>query len=150
MKPLSAVLILSASTLHCGAEGIDFLEKAIQERQATLQFMQNNRQGADDAIKALIGEIPAAPENPDTTLPEQQGTETVAVADSGMLFDSDNSRLAYINNVRVTDMRLHMRCRDRLYIQFPQKTIDKGKSSAKATARPGSKENTITKANRNS
>lgn len=146
MKPLSAVLILSASTLHCGAEGIDFLEKAIQERQATLQFMQNNRQGADDAIKALIGEIPAAPENPDTTLPEQQGTETVAVADSGMLFDSDNSRLAYINNVRVTDMRLHMRCRDRLYIQFPQKTIDKGKSSARASARPDSEENTTTAA----
>lgn len=137
MKPLPAVLFLLASTLHCGAEGIDFLQQAIAERQNTLDFINNNRKEANTVITSLLGEIPAQLPNADTSMPEPQGTDTVAVADGGMLFDADNSRLGYINNVRVADLRMQLRCKDRLYIQFPKKTLDAGKTSAKSATTTG-------------
>lgn len=143
---LPVTAIITGCTLATAQES--WLEAAIQEREATLQFFAANREGSDRAINRLIDEIPAPTEAADTTMPEGEPGETVAVADSGMLFDVLNARMVYINNVRVNDPRLRMRCSDRLYIQLPKETLDEGKEEAKDALNPGAeqvKEQTDTK-----
>ena len=143
---LPVTAIIAGCTLAQAQES--WLEEAIQERESTLQFFAANREGTDRAINRLIDEIPAPAEAADTAMPEGEPGETVAVADSGMLFDVLNARMVYINNVRVNDPRLRMRCSDRLYIQLPKETLDEGKEEAKDALNPGSeqvKEQTNTK-----
>ncbi len=135
---LPVTAIIAGCTLTEAQES--WLEAAIQERESTLQFFAANREGSDRVINRLIEEIPSPPEATDTTLPEGEQGETVAVADSGMLFDVLNARMVYVHNVRVNDPRLRMRCSDRLYIQLPKETLDEGKEEAKEAVKPGTEE----------
>ncbi len=121
MKPLRAVLCLLAA-VSASAATPQRLQQAMEERMQTLEELQLNRRATDEAIISLIGALPAPSKTPDTSMPERDGTDTVAVADGGLLFDANNARLVYLNNVRVADSRLELRCADRLYIQFPQRS----------------------------
>jgi len=47
-----------------------------------------------------------------------------------MLFDTNNSRITYLDNVRVNDARLRMRCSRRLCIQLPRQTASEQKKKA--------------------
>ena len=137
MKPLPAVLFLLSAVLTCGAEGVNDINQLVAEREATLNRLAGDRTAANETITDLLGEVPPLAADADTSLPEQNGNDTVAVADGGMIFDAGNSRVAYINNVRLADPRLELRSSERLYIQFPQKTLKQGKSSAKDSATTG-------------
>ena len=137
MKPLPAVLFLLSAVLTYGAEGVSDINQLVAEREATLARLNQERAEANETITDLLGEIPPPAADADTSLPEQNGSDTVAVADGGMIFDAGNSRVAYINNVRLADPRLELRSSERLYIQFPQKTLKQGKSSAKDSATTG-------------
>ena len=138
MKALPVVLmILSATAYTATADGSATLNRSIEARRHTLQTLREQREGADAAVKRFLGEIPALAAEPDTSMPAQEGSDTVAVADGGMLFDANNSLLMYINNVRVADPRLQLRCRERLLIQLPSKTLEEGKESAKTAATKG-------------
>lgn len=132
MKPLRAVLCLLAAVSASAATPPE-LQQAMEERMQTLNELQLNRQAADEAIISLIGSLPTPTETPDTSMPERNGTETVAVADGGMLFDANKSRLVYLNNVRVADSRLELRCVDRLYIQFPQRSKNEAARAAQTS-----------------
>ncbi len=133
MKPLRAVLYLLAAVSASAATPPE-LQRAMEERMQTLQELQLNRQATDEAIISLIGSLPTPTETPDTTMPERDGTDTVAVADGGMLFDANKSRLVYLNNVRVADPRMELRCEERLYIQFPQKSKNETEGVPQTTA----------------
>ncbi|MBQ8479003.1 MAG: hypothetical protein IJ503_01300 [Akkermansia sp.] len=137
MKPLPAVLLLLTAALSYAAEkGID-ITQLVAEREATLTSLSEKRTAVNKTVSDLLGEIPPMLKGADTSLPERSGSDTVAVADGGMVFDAANSRIAYINNVRLADPRLELRSSERLYIQFPQKTLKQGKSSAKGSATTG-------------
>lgn len=114
-----------------------WLQEALNEREPTLQAFAETRRHVDSAIINLVDEIPAPIEGADTTMPEGEPGETVAVADGGMLFDVAKARMVYINNVRVSDPRLRLRCADRLYIQLPAGTLKEGEESAKDAVKPG-------------
>lgn len=135
MKRSLSVLALLPGVIQAQSQEA-WLEIALQEREATLNTFAENRQRVDETLLRLIDEIPAQTENADETLPEGEPGETVAVADGGMLFDVVNARMVYINNVRVNDPRLQMRCADRLYIQLPKGTLDEGKQEAKDALKP--------------
>lgn len=137
MKPLPAVLFLLSAVLSYAAEGSSDITQLVAEREATLTRLNADRTAANKSVSDLLGEIPPPAEDADTSLPERSGSDTVAVADGGMIFDAANSRVAYINNVRLADPRLELRSSERLYIQFPQKTLKQGKSSAKDSATTG-------------
>lgn len=133
MKPLRAVLCLLAAVSASAATPPE-LQQAMAERMQTIEELQLNRTATDEAIISLLGSLPPPAEEPDTSMPERNGTDTVAVADSGMLFDANNARLVYLNNVRVADSRLELRCADRLYIQFPQRAKSETVRAAQTSA----------------
>lgn len=137
MKPLPAVLLLMSAALTAGANSPAEVQQAIAENEATLSAVQAAYQAADKSVTELVGQLPPPPSEPDNSMPARSGTDTVAVADGGLLFDANNYRLVYIHNVRVADPRLELRSADRLYIQFPRKTVEKGKSSAQNTVTTG-------------
>lgn len=137
MKPLPAVLFLLSAVLSYGAEGASDINQLIAEREGTLSRLAEDRAAAHKTATDLLGELPPPTTDADTSLPERSGSDTVAVADGGMIFDAGNSRVAYINNVRLADPRLELRSSESLFIQFPQKTLKQGKSSAKDSATTG-------------
>lgn len=137
MKPLPAVLFLLSAVLSYAAEGGSDITQLVSERETTLTRLNADRTAANKSISDLLGALPSPTEDADTSLPERSGSDTVAVADGGMIFDAANSRVAYINNVRLADPRLELRSSERLYIQFPRKTLKQGKSSAKDSATTG-------------
>ena len=109
MKPLPAVLFLLSAVLSYGAEGASDINQLIAEREGTLSRLAENRAAAHKTATDLLGELPPPATDADTSLPERSGSDTVAVADGGMIFDAGNSRVAYINNVRLADPRLELR-----------------------------------------
>lgn len=138
MKALPVVLmILSAAAYTAVAESSVTLDKSIEARLQTRQNLRQQREEADAAIVRFLGELPAPVATPDTSMPTREGTDTVAVSDGGMLFDANNSMLMYINNVRVADPRIELRCRERLLLRLPGKTLEAGKASAKSAAAEG-------------
>lgn len=137
MKPLPAVLFLLSAVLSYGAERASDINQLIAEREGTLSRLAENRAAAHKTATDLLGELPPPATDADTSLPERSGSDTVAVADGGMIFDAGNSRVAYIHNVRLADPRLELRSSESLFIQFPQKTLKQGKSSAKDSATTG-------------
>lgn len=108
------------------AEGFEeaLLDEAIRERQETMQRLEGERQDIDAALRSL-GQEPdeLPPSSPDASLPDHAPGETAAVADGGMLFDTENSCITYLNNVRVNGDRLQMRCSRRLSIHLPQQSL---------------------------
>lgn len=136
MKLTPTVTALLTCTVWAEAQP-QWLQEAISEREPTLNFFAENRKRVDAAIVNLIDELPAPSETPDTSMPIGEPGETVAVADGGMLFDVANARMVYVNNVRVSDPRIQLRCSDRLYIQLPEQTLDDGEKSAKDAVKTG-------------
>ena len=62
-------------------------------------------------------------------IPETE--DTVAVADQGLLFDTANSRIIYLGNVRLRDARAHINASEQLHIYLQDLTEDKkGKEDA--------------------
>ena len=134
MKPLPGVLFLLTAALATGAESKIDLIQSMTERMEVIRELKGEIEAADQAVIDLVGTLPPPAENPDISMPERSGTDSVAVADGGLLFDANNFRLVYINNVRVADRRLEMRCSNKLYIQFTRDSLSKGKSSAQKAA----------------
>lgn len=66
------------------------------------------------------GSLPEAPFDPQSPMPEPPPGQSAAAADGGLLFDNNQSRLAYIGNVRLNDPHLQLRAAHRLYIVLPQ------------------------------
>lgn len=139
MKLSLSVTAILACCSYAGAQE-NWLEAAVQEREATLRFFAENRRGSDAVLQRLIDELPTPPTEADTSMPEGEPGETVAVSDGGMLFDVLHARMVYIHNVRVNDPRVRLRCTDRLYIQLPEETLAKGKEEAKEAVTPGTVE----------
>jgi len=141
MKPLPGVLILLTAALATGAESKIDLMQNMTARMEVVRELKGEIDAADQAVIDLVGTLPPPAENPDISMPERSETDSVAVADGGLLFDANNFRLVYINNVRVADRRLEMRCSDKLYIQFTRESISKGKNSAQGAiiSQPGSR-----------
>lgn len=130
-------LSLSALSLLCTCIATansheTWLSDALTEREATLQLFETVRKNADEAILTLTDSIPEPGQVlTNTDMPESPTGDTVAVSDGGMLFDVEKGHLVYINNVRVVDERLRMRCSDRLYIHLPDSTLNEGEEEAK-------------------
>lgn len=112
------------------AVAADWLPAAMQEREESLSQLETARQQAEAELQALGFSTPA-PAGADDSLPENQGSGAVAVADGGVLFDARNSRLAYLDNVRVNHPLLQLKCRQRLYIQFPGQALKEGQEHAR-------------------
>lgn len=91
-----------------------------------------------DGVVASFGKESVAPVSGerDEGLPPAREGYAVAVADGGLLFDSAHSRVTYLENVRVNDMRANMRCRHRLYIQLPPSGVKKSEQAVINTADP--------------
>ena len=132
---LTGIALLCACTVYANKQP-EWLTAATQERAATLQDFEANRQKADETLRSLTDEPAPATTPTDAPLPENQEGETVVEADGGMLFDVANAALVYMGNVRVSDKRLKMRCAERLYIRLPQSTLDEGKKEASETVAP--------------
>lgn len=113
------------------AVAADWLPAAMQEREESLLQLETARQQAEAELQSL-GLAPSPNMDvADDSLPENHGNGAVAVADGGILFDARNSRLAYLDNVRVNHPLLQLKCRQRLYIQFPGNTLEDRQSQAK-------------------
>lgn len=137
MKPAQlALYLLCCSTCATLSAKEEWLQGAIEERQATLRFFEENRTRVDAAILTLTDTLPAPLPTPTEEMPTSENGETVAEADGGMLFDTGNARMVYLQNVRVADARLRMRCADCLYIQLPKSTLKQGKEKVEDAIAP--------------
>lgn len=131
---LSAAILAPLLPLLVEGGELFSLDASIRERQATLRQMEAGRQEVDATLRALGREPREASSEPsDDALPPLNAGETVAVADGGMLFDTNNARITYLDNVRVNDARLRMRCSHRLCIQLPRQTSSNQKKKAVGT-----------------
>lgn len=131
MRHLPAILFLSAPLLLADTL-TPWQAKAIQERNASIHSIRTICKEVDEILLHLgINDTPDdyAVENRD--MPTGNPGETVAEADGGMLFDAANSRVTYINNVRVNDTRAKLRCIRRLYVQLPKSTLSERQETAK-------------------
>jgi len=97
--------------------------------------MEQGRREVNEAV-ASLGKESVAPVSAerDESLPPTRKGYAVAVADGGLLFDSDHSRVTYLENVRVNEERANMRCRHRLYIQLPPSGVKKSRQEVMNTA----------------
>ncbi len=104
----------------------------------------NSEQQADEAmevatrVNAALQEL-GADASPVTTpadapMPEALEGQSVIVSDGGLFFDSANSQLVYLSNVRLNDARVLLRAANRLYIQLPQQGGDDNKEEAASGA----------------
>ncbi len=102
--------------------------------------MEQGRREVDEAVDSLGKEnvAPVSGERDESLPPAREGY-AVAVADGGLLFDSDHSRVTYLENVRVNEARANMRCRHRLYIQLPPSGVKKSRQEVMDTADPPAK-----------
>lgn len=111
------------------AMAADWLPSAMQERERSMSELETARQQAERDFHSLGAPAPATPPS-DDSMPDAPDGGTVAVADGGILFDANNSRLAYLGNVRVHHPFVQLKCKQRLYIQFPNRTLKKGQEHA--------------------
>ena len=132
MKLTLSALSILCTCLATASSGESWLKDALAERENTFNTFAAARENSDEAILTLTDAIPEVDPNADTTMPESPDGDTVAVSDGGMLFDVEQGRLVYLNNVRVVDERLRLRCSDRLYIQLPESALHKGEQEAKS------------------
>lgn len=125
-----SLLLLTCSTCTAAYAREDWLQAAIDERQDSLRFFEENRRKVEEILPTLTEAPLPTPATPTEEMPQAEEGETAVEADGGMLFDAANARLVYLNNVRITDSRLSMRCADKLFIQLPQSMLDEGKDKA--------------------
>lgn len=125
-----SLLLLTCCTCTTLSAREDWLQAAINERQDSLRFFEENRRKVEEALLTLTDTPPAPTATPTEEMPQADEGETAVEADGGMLFDAANARLVYLDNVRITDSRLSMRCADKLFIQLPQSMLAEGKDKA--------------------
>ncbi len=80
----------------------------------------------DAALSELNTPMPPATEAADAPMPNPVEGQAVAVCDGGLFFDSANSQLVYIHNVRLNEERVKLRAANRLYITLPSQGEGKG------------------------
>ena len=124
------LLLLTCCTCTTLSAREEWLQAAIDERQDSLRFFEENRRKVGELILSLTDTPTAPTAGPAAEMPQAEEGETAVEADGGMLFDAAHARVVYLDNVRVTDSRLSMRCADRLFIQLPQALLDEGKHKA--------------------
>ncbi len=122
------------------AMATDWLPSAMQERERSLSELETARQQAERDFLSLGVPTPAISPS-DDSMPDNPGGGTVAVADGGIMFDANNSRLAYLGNVRVHHPLVQLKCKQRLYIQFPGKTVREGQEHAQDAFKGGNASN---------
>ncbi len=90
----------------------------------------------DAALKELGEAYAPATALPDSPMPEAPEGQSVAVSDGGLFFDSANSQLVYLHNVRLSDERVKLRAANRLYIQLPPQGEEKKAEAPQGTPAP--------------
>lgn len=111
-----------------------WVTEAQAERQSTMRELDAQMQAALDSLRELGVDIELTPpEGADDSMPRTEGTKTVATADGGLFFDTKNSRLAYLSNVRIKDQHAHLRCREALFLSLPPELTSRGKDRASST-----------------
>lgn len=124
MMKAAAIAVLCIPVLSA-APSSPYESDLQQSRQRATTWQQQLNQVATE-LKALGVNLPPAAtqaEIPDTE-------DTVAVADLGLLFDTVNSRIIYLGNVRLRDARAHINASEQLHIylqDFSESKKDKPK-----------------------
>lgn len=137
MKPSATAIFLLAATAAT-AQQPEWLDSFRSAGGEILRQLEGIRTGTDEQIAALGGEnLAPVAEDADASMPPARDGFAVAVADGGIVFDRPNARLTYVGNVRVSESRMQLRCRNRLYLQFPASTLKAGEDKAKGLAQPG-------------
>lgn len=132
MRYLPVIPLLWSPFLLANTTLTPWQSQAIQERQDSIRAIRTICREVDEILLHLeVNDTPddAALEN--SSMPVGNPGETVAESDGGMLFDAANSRVTYINNVRVNDERARLRCARRLYVQLPQSSLTERQDEAK-------------------
>lgn len=113
-----------------------WLESALKERESPLAEMESIKGHVDKDLEAMGIQADAGKGNADDSMPESPDGDMVAVADGGVVFDSNHSRLVYLGNVRVNHPQVQLKCQDRLYIQLPRETMKSGLDQAQKEIAP--------------
>ncbi|MBR5522391.1 MAG: hypothetical protein IKV82_02870 [Akkermansia sp.] len=123
MRYIPTILFLSSTMLMADTIA-PWQSQAVQERHTAIHSIHNVCREVDEILLHLgINDTPDAASYENSSMPEGNPGETVAESDGGMLFDAANSRVTYINNVRVCDARVRLRCARRLYVQLPSSSL---------------------------
>lgn len=103
----------------CAAVPADYTAEIATARQQADSWQSNLEQVRADleALGVDLTAPTAAAEIPETE-------DTVAVADQGLLFDTANSRIIYLGNVRLRDARAHLNAAEQLHIYLQDLTDD--------------------------
>lgn len=123
MRYLPTILFLSTPLLMANTL-VPWQKQAVKEREAAIHSIRTVCREVDEILLHLgVNDTPDAAAFENSSMPQGNPGETVAEADGGMLFDAANSRVTYINNVRVNDSRARLRCARRLYVQLPLSSL---------------------------
>ena len=103
----------------CAAAPADYSAEIAAARQQADNW-QSNLEQVREELNALGVDM----STPTTTAEIPETEDTVAVADRGLLFDTANSRLIYLGNVRLRDARAHLNAAEQLQIHLLNLTDD--------------------------
>lgn len=103
----------------CAATPGDYTAEIATARQQADSWQSNLEQVSAD-LEALGVDLTA----PTSTAEIPETEDTVAVADQGLLFDTANSRIIYLGNVRLRDARAHLNAAEQLHIYLQDFTND--------------------------
>ena len=91
---------------------------------ATARQQADNWQGNFAQVHEELAALGVDMRTPSTSAEIPETEDTVAVADKGLLFDTANSRIIYLGNVRLRDARAHLNAAEQLHIYLQNLTDD--------------------------
>ncbi|MBQ6941250.1 MAG: hypothetical protein IJN23_01655 [Akkermansia sp.] len=103
----------------CAAAPADYSAEIAAARQQA-----DNWQGNLAQVREELNALGVDMSTPSTSAEIPETEDTVAVADRGLLFDTANSRLIYLGNVRLRDARAHLNAAEQLQIHLQDLTDD--------------------------
>lgn len=112
MIKASVIAALSIPVL-CAATPADYSAEIAAARQQA-----DNWQGNLAQVREELNALGVDMSSPTTTAEIPETEDTVAVADRGLLFDTANSRIIYLGNVRLRDARAHLNAAEQLQIHL--------------------------------
>lgn len=118
MIKASVIAALSIPVL-CAATPADYSAEIAAARQQA-----DNWQGNLAQVREELNALGVDMSSPTTTTEIPETEDTVAVADRGLLFDTANSRIIYLGNVRLRDARAHLNAAEQLQIHLLNLTDD--------------------------
>lgn len=118
MIKASVIAALSIPVL-CAATPADYSAEIAAARQQA-----DNWQGNLAQVREELNALGVDMSSPTTTAEIPETEDTVAVADRGLLFDTANSRIIYLGNVRLRDARAHLNAAEQLQIHLLNLTDD--------------------------